>query len=224
MKYLRPTPVSLAAALVIAATSVCSAVTYTPSPTDMGDLDHHSVYTWRIDNITLDPALINGATLTFTNIRNWDANPNVLHLHLLDTAKNAGVASFIDDPTGAAPVTDMTDDFISPRYHSSSSWLVANGTGDTFLDDHSFTMTPVTWTYTFDAAELAALKSYISNGHNIALGFDPDCHFYNDGISLKLSVPDNGSTLALLAGGILAMGAFHARLRATKRAAIGLRR
>src|SRR5437660_9537364 len=84
-------------------------ITYTPSPNDLGGLDHHLVYTWRIDGMTVNPARITGATLTFTAIRNWDGNANVLHLHLLDTAQYSGVHSFVDDPTGVAPVVDFTD-------------------------------------------------------------------------------------------------------------------
>ena len=95
-------------------------VTFTPTPTDLNDLDHHLVYTWRIDNINLNGGTISSASLTFTNIANWDSNANVLHLWLLDTARNAGVSSFVDDPTNAVPETDMTDDFLSTRFHSSA--------------------------------------------------------------------------------------------------------
>jgi hypothetical protein len=173
--------------------------TYTPDPSDLGDLDHHLVYTWRIDDVTVNPANITGATLTFTSIQNWDGNPNVLHLHLLDTANYSGVHSFVDDPTGASPVTDFTDDFIDPRYHGQAGWLVAAGTSDTFLTDQSFTLTPVTWTYTFTAAQLTALRADISNGNNFALGLDPDCHFFNNGVQFTLDTrtPDTGSTLAM---------------------------
>ena len=192
------------------ASAQATPVTYTPSPSDLDDLDHHMVYTWRIDGVTINPATITGATLTFTSIQNWDSNPNVLHLHLLDTAKYAGVHSFVDDPTGAAPVTDFTDDFISTRYHGASNWLVAAGTGDTFLTDQSFTLTPVNWTYTFTAGQLAALRSYITNGSNLALGLDPDCHFFNNGAQLALNTrpantPDAGNTLAMLASTVAAM-------------------
>jgi hypothetical protein len=179
-------------------------ITYSPSPSDLGDLDHHLVYTWRIDNINVNPATIKGASLTFTSIRNWDQNPNVLHLHLLDTAKGSGVRAFVDDPAGHVPVVDYTDDFISTRYHSQSNWLVAAGTADTFLDNHSFTLTPVTWTYTLSATEVAALRSYVSNGKNIALGFDPDCHFFNNGVQLSLTttVPETGSTFMMLGAAV----------------------
>jgi len=152
-----------------------------------------------IDGVTANPATITGATLTFTAIQNWDGNANVLHLHLLDTAKYSGVHSFVDDPTGAAPVTDFTDDFISSRYHAQSGWLVAAGTSDTFLKDQSFTLTPVTWTYTFTPVQLTALRADIANGDNLALGFDPDCHFFNNGVTLTLDTrtPDTGSTLTM---------------------------
>jgi len=120
------------------------------------------------------------------------------------------VHSFVDDPTGAAPVTDFTDDFVSTRYHGASNWLVAPGTGDTLLTNQSFTLTPVTWTHTFTSAQLAALRSYISNGSNFALGLDPDCHFFNDGAQLSLNTrpantPDTGNTLAMLASTVAVM-------------------
>jgi hypothetical protein len=130
-------------------------------------------------------------------------------MHLLDTAKGSGVRTFVDDPTGAAPVVDFTDDFISTRYHGQSNWLVAAGTSDTFLTDQSFTLSPVTWTYTFTPAQLAALRSDVANGNNVALGFDPDCHFFNNGVQLTLSTPDNGNTFALLAAATAMIFVMH---------------
>lgn len=190
--------------------------TYVPNPVDLNDLDHHVVYTWRIDNITLNAANITGATLTFANIANWDSNPNVLHLHLLDTAKNAGVASFVDDTTGAVPVVDFTDDFKSPRYHGQSNWLVANGTADRFLTDKSFTINPTNYTYTFTAQDLQALQSYILNGRDLALGFDPDCHFFNDGVSFSITtvtpVPEVSAFLPII-GLLAAVGGLEIRRR-----------
>ena len=45
------------------------------------NLDHHDAYTWRIDGVNLGGQTITGATLTFTNISNWDTNPNMLFIH-----------------------------------------------------------------------------------------------------------------------------------------------
>lgn len=167
------------------------------------NLDHHDAYTWRIDGVNLSGQTITGATLTFTNISNWDTNPNMLFIHLLDTARNAGVASFVDAPNGT-PVTDIRDNFAGTLFNSNP--LVALGTGNTLLTQHSFTTTPTTYVYTFTAAQLAALNAYFQNGNNIALGFDPDCHFWNNGITFNFhtqpaSVPEP-ATLALLGSGL----------------------
>src|SRR5262245_43321896 len=93
-----------AACCILPAMATAGTLSFTPSPSDLNDLDHHSVYTWRITDINLNGQTITGAKLSFSNISNWDSNPNVLHLHLLDTAKYSGVASFVDDPTGSTPV------------------------------------------------------------------------------------------------------------------------
>ena len=207
--------------MVAAASSASAAVTsmsWQPSPTNLNDLDHHSVYTWRIDNIQVNPATITSATISFDNIRNWDSNYNVLHIHLLDTAKYSGVASFIDDPTNSSPVTDFTDDFIDTRYHGNSHWLVANGTADTFLKNKTFSSSPVDYTYTFSAAELTALQQYLAHGEDIALGFDPDCHYFNDGITFTLNftpVPE-AATMAPIA--LLLAAAIGLEVRRRRRA------
>lgn len=162
-----------------------SSMSWQPAPSDLNDLDHHMVYTWRIDNINVAPSTITSASITFTNIANWDSSANVLHMHLLDTAKWAGVRSFQDDYNNN--VSDLTDDFINSRFHNDPNWLVANGTADTFLKDKSFGTTPTTYTYNFSASELSALQQYLANGKDIALGFDPDCHYFNDGITFTIN-------------------------------------
>jgi hypothetical protein len=178
----------LAFAYIASAQATVTSLSFQPSPTDMSDLDHHLVYTWRIDSVSLGDLALTGATLSITNISNWDTNPNVLHLHLLDTVVNGNVASFVDDPTGHTPVTDLTDDFISTRYHSDSNWLVKTGTADTLLDDPSFTTTGVNYSLNFTPSQLQTLNSCIANGNDLAFGLDPDCHFFNDGIKFTMAL------------------------------------
>jgi hypothetical protein len=198
------------AALGFAGSAHASVTTlsFQPSPSDLGDLDHHLVYTWRIDNISLAGSAITSASLSIANISNWDTNPNVLHLHLLDTAKNSGVASFVDDPTGSTPVTDLTDDFVSSRYHGDPSWLVKSGTADTFLANPSFTTTGVNYTINFTPTQLQTLSAYIADGNDVAFGLDPDCHFFNDGINFTMTltpVPEMSALYPIL-GLIAAVG------------------
>ena len=166
------------------------------------DLDHHKAYAWRIDNVNLAGKTITGATLTFSNISNWDSNPNMLFIHLLDTAQAAGVSSF-NDATGT-PVTTIQDNFAGTLLNSNP--LVAAGTGNTFLTSRSFTTTPTTFVYNFTAGQIQALSAYFANGSNIAFGFDPDCHFWNNGITFTVNTTPNNvpepTTLALLGTGI----------------------
>ncbi|PYS68036.1 MAG: hypothetical protein DMF69_21360, partial [Acidobacteria bacterium] len=88
------------------------------------------------------------------------------------------------------------------------------GTENTLLTSRSFTTTPITYTYNFTAAQLQALSAYINNGSNIAFGFDPDCHFWNNGITFQMTTRPNDvpepTTLALLGTGI---GGFLLRRR-----------
>lgn len=197
--------------VAVSAQATVTTLSFQPTPADLNDLDHHSLYTWRINNINLTGQAVTSATLSFTNIRNWDSNPNVLHLHLLDTAINSGVASFIDDPSGSTPQTDLTDDFVSTRYHNDPNWLVKAGTSDTLLGNPTFTTTGVNYTLNFNASQLQALSTYIANGNDIAFGLDPDCHFFNDGVKFTMNltpVPEM-SSLCPIIGLIAAIGLTH---------------
>jgi hypothetical protein len=215
---------SLALSL-FASLAAADTLTFTPSPADLNDLDHHYLYTWRVNNVSLGGNVVTGATLTLENIRNWDSNPNRLFVHLFDNAVYGGVRGFLDDKPSNAPVTTIRDDFVDTRWHNgrnalgqSAPWVIGPGTGDVLLFDRSFGTSAQTYVYTFTADEIAYLNSFILNGRNFALGLDSDCHYFNDGIKLTLTtgsapVPEPG-TLALLGGTAVAAWFGRRRLRA----------
>lgn len=184
-------------------------LTFSPNPADLGDLDHHLVYSWKIDNINLSNVSISSATITFKNISNWDSTDNMLFCWLMDTATHSGVSTIQDVDSSQSPVTDIVDAFLSPNS------LVLNSTSKIKLFQQSFGTTGHDFTYTFNAQQLAALTSYINNGGDVAFGFDPDCHFYNDGIVFTINVvPVPEAASAIPAAALVALAtAFEIRRR-----------
>ena len=206
---------SLFVALAVGLSNLAHAATqsWQPNPVDLYDLDHHYAYAWRIAGISIPSGdTITAASLFFKDIRNWDSNPNQLFIHLLDSALGvgSGVSSFIDSPSDA---TTFADNFAGALYTSTSNTLISHPSepSNTYLT--TFVNLPTTAqdiTYNFTAAQLTALTSYIANGANIAFGIDPDCHYFNNGITFTLTttptaIPEPGSVLLLgsVAAGLL---------------------
>ena len=225
---------ALTLGLLAGIASLASAQTTTYSTTGLNSMDHHSLYTWNLSGIDLTGKYVSSATLTFTGLYNWNTDANVLHIHLLDTSINSGLTSFLDDnpaltPSGGSQV-DLTDDFKNARYHNgkdatgaTAPWLVAAGTGDTFLADVTRGTTAQTYSYDFVAGNTVnILDTYIRNGNNVAFGIDPDCHYYASNVTLSITtqpgsninkpIPEPGS-IALLVGMAPLAGAIVARRR-----------
>ncbi|MBU0639399.1 MAG: PEP-CTERM sorting domain-containing protein [Planctomycetes bacterium] len=178
------------AALVLAlaplAVSADTILSYTPDPADMGDLDHYYVYEWGIE-VELEPhESIDAAELYFYNIRNWDDNANMLYNHLLNWSE-LGVVQSPDNQGGG--------DYFAGEYVGDHAHLVTY---------ENLPSTPQNLTYAFSGADLATLNGYLADGR-VGLGLDPDCHFYNDGVELRLTVVPEPASLALLAAGTLAL-------------------
>jgi hypothetical protein len=165
------------------------------------DLDHHKAYTWKLTGLSIPAGQsIISASITFKDIANWNTNTNKLFVHLLNTANNSGIAS----------VTDSFDDTtISDYFNGANSLGPTLGVDNIKLFESSFNMVGQSgyvaqdYTYNLTAAQLVTLAAFINANGNIALGFDPDCHYWNNGLNftyVTASVPEPVSMLLLSTG------------------------
>lgn len=178
---------------------------FTPSDHDIYDFPHGNYYTWGFSQVstTTGGRPITSAELTIENINNWDAGANRLFIWLLDNGKNGNMSPGGYLKTYTDSYSGIRDDFTLSGWSAITKTQIGvyeDTNGTRFTDDLSFV---------FGGDLLAALNSYLANGDNFAIGFDPDCHFYNDGVKLKLGwdspippVPDAGTTSWLLLVGL----------------------
>lgn len=169
--------------------------TFTPSPADLYDLDHYKYYSWGINWLLPANQQIVSATLSIKNINNWTVEDDILYIHLLDSA-TLGVTVFDDNQGGG-------DNF--------ASWPGDDILLDTFTDLNDYPGPAENYVYNFTADELTALKNYSTNDGRIGFGFDPDCHYWNDGVKFKIVtreavVPEPATSLLFVSGMMGALG------------------
>jgi len=185
----------LLAAVLTLGLSAANADVYSlvPPDHDLDDLPHQKFYTWGVNTPWPNLEVPVEATLTFDDIRDWTWESNRLYIHLLDYA-----------PLG---VTEGTDN---------------QGGGDNFAGQgivltvyYDLPPWPQDLTYTFTAAQLGVLAGYAADGR-FALGIDPDCHFYNNGVKLRIATQTSEIPEPATAG-LLAAGAAALALRRRRR-------
>ena len=157
----------LAVAVSVAPSAAAAVTTFAPNPANVGNLNHWRYYTWGIDLgfNTADTPVVE-AELVFENIRNWSTLPNVLYIHMLDNS---------NQETGLAVSRDwgmFGGNAFGGQGVQIAQWTDHTGQGQDLV-------------LTFTAAQLEALNAYGADGY-IGFGFDPDCHYYNDGVSFRV--------------------------------------
>ncbi len=161
---------------------------FTPRTPDLFDLDHFKYYTWGINWKLGANEVIDSAQISIKNINNWTIEDNdKLYIELLNTAP-LGLTTFTDDQGGG-------DNF--------ANWASPHLLLDVYTDLQDAPGPSENYSYFFDNNEKNQLASWSQDGR-IALAFDPDCHYFNDGVKFKITthvVPEPAS-MALLASGL----------------------
>lgn len=198
MKGLIKTVAISALLLAVGVAANAKTYTFTPNPSNLNNLDHSYYYTWGFKFNAPAGQTITDAVLTIDSIDNWaDEKDNELYIHLLDNPK-VGTYEKTDSNSGDQFKNQGT---LIAAYHDPKA-----GKAETLTYDFK------------NLGLLSTLNSYLSNGV-AGFGFDPDCHFYNKGISFKITtatnpapVPEPSSMLALF-GGVSMAGASLFRRR-----------
>lgn len=195
--------------------SHATTMTFTPSTGDLNDLDHHTAVTWGITWSAIPAGeVITSAKIKINNLWDWQVEDDRLWIHLLDDPKS-GVKSYADNTND----TELSDYFGGQGILLTTFTDPAGGN-----NGHNST----NFVYSFNASQIATLTSYITDTRSFlwsswewsadfGLAFDPDCHYYNTGVSFEITtgpapaptVPDSGSTLGLLGLGVLGLAIFQ---------------
>lgn len=191
------------------ASSYATTYNWTPNPHDLDDLDHSYAYEWGIKwmGVVGQTDLITSATITIENINNWVIEDNdQLFIRLLDTS-SPGVTTYYDDVSGASDYFDGQGELLT-IYEDNNE--VGGHNGLNYSHDGFEEANPSeTLVYELNASELGILMGYLEDGL-FGFGFDPDCHYFNDGVSLSIEtsqeVPEPSSSLFLLGFGLFGLG------------------
>ncbi len=204
------------AIMIYSMSSFASVISIAPIDDDLGDLSHGNAYYWRVNiNYYLQDAankgeVLKGAVLSINDINNWkEPEEDFLYITLLDVKK----PYYANNPNQLTIYSDGQRDNNQPQTgnYFRTTWNgTANWTATSFVDvysDYDITKTEdLSWNLNVNTINsfMGDNGSYGSNGF-IGIGFDPDCHYWNNGVKLtliteKLSVSEPGSLSIMLLG------------------------
>ncbi len=199
MKHLKSLLLLMSLMILFGGTAQAGIYYFNPTPSQLYELEHQKYYTWGIDWNHTDE-YITEAVLTFYGIYDWTREVDSLYIHLLD------------NPT--LGVTIGTDNQGGGDHFSGMGTYI-----DTWTDIYGDAAHKIDLSYTFSSEGLLDDLNDFAGDGKFGFGFDPDCHYYNDGIELKVTtsaVPEPG-TLAIFGLGLSGLGLALQRRKYLKR-------
>lgn len=143
-------------------------------------------YTWGMEHgIDLDAVSITSASITFDGIHRWNDNKYSLFVHLLDNPEG-GIQEFFDHSNRTNALAGKGVGLKHYTHNGNGINRNNRSNSDRFADGLKSIV------YDFSAREIDYLADYASDGI-IGLGFDPDCLFWNEGVSFSITTQPNSS-------------------------------
>lgn len=191
--------------VLLSGAAYASDYTLSPTPKDFNDFPHEKYLAWKPNWSLPEGETITEAVLTFYNIYDWTKeNNDRLYTHLLTT-----------DPKGGKKISKFSDVWYwKDNQKGGDNWDGKGPLIGVWTDPYGGNPNKaINLTYKFsDLGLVDDLNAALTNGF-FGIGVDPDCHYYNCGVDLKLTtsvVPEPlSSSLFLLGGALLAVRKFR---------------
>jgi hypothetical protein len=180
--------------LITVGSASATSYTFIPDPADLYDLDHHKYFSWGERWSIPTGEKIIAASLFLNDIRNWKVEENDLWVHLLDSPREG----------------------VLVRYDGQGGGNNLDGFGILLNHWEDLPTTPQDLTYDFNASQIATFNMYAADGV-WGTGWDPDCHYWNNGVTLSVTtapVPIPAA-IVLLGSGLISLAGFRIKCRKT---------
>jgi len=156
--------------------------TFQPSVSDLHSLNHNYYYIWKVTWSLPANEIITEATLFIADINDWRVGDNdILNIRLLSEDNiNAAVTDLGMQILGGS----TGDIFWGWDQEAPVDNLSAYGNLLTSYTDDEVPPGLQNFSYDFTDAQVSLLSSYIKNDGVFGIGFDPDCEYSNNGVTL----------------------------------------